>query len=165
MYILSFQLEQEERTPRIWCNHRLPPTQPKRTSPHIQTPLRTLQAKASPVPQVRHGSETDICFCDTEPMTVDHSLAARCPHWANLWEEIWPNGTCIQDQLYGETDQLPRAANFISIRMPGVCMSEGRSRRRRRSWSQLFVPVLIHVTPSVPVAPWLTEIDWVVLSN
>ena len=96
MYILSFQLEQvERRIPRIWCNHRLPPTQPKRTSHHIQTPLRTLH------------------------------IIARCPHLTNLWEEIWQNGTCIQDQLYGEADQLRRTANsFISNAGVSVWVNE-----------------------------------------
>jgi hypothetical protein len=49
--------------------------------------------------------ESDICPCDTEPMTVEHILG-RCPRLATVRMEIWPEGTCLLDQLCGDKQQL-----------------------------------------------------------
>jgi hypothetical protein len=36
--------------------------------------------------------ESDMCLCNTEPMTVDHVLTT-CLNLATPREEMWPNGT------------------------------------------------------------------------
>jgi hypothetical protein len=45
--------------------------------------------------------QSDMCPSNTQPMTVDHVLT-RCPKLTTLMrEEIWPNGTDVQKQLFG----------------------------------------------------------------
>jgi hypothetical protein len=38
-------------------------------------------------------------------MTVNDDLT-RCPNLATLREEIWPNGTEVQEQLFGNLEQF-----------------------------------------------------------
>jgi len=56
--------------------------------------------------------ESDTCPCGTEPMTVQHILG-RCPKLAALRRETWPEGTRLQDQLYGDVQQLRKTTAFI----------------------------------------------------
>jgi hypothetical protein len=38
----------------------------------------------------------------------------KCPKLATLREEIWPNGTDVQEQLFGNLEQLHPMAIFIT---------------------------------------------------
>jgi hypothetical protein len=46
-------------------------------------------------------------------MTVYH-VPTRCPRPATLREEIWPNGTEVQDQLFGIQEQFHQTTMFIT---------------------------------------------------
>jgi hypothetical protein len=46
-------------------------------------------------------------------MTVDHVLT-RCPKPATLREDIWPNGTEVQEQLLGNLEQRHQTTKYIT---------------------------------------------------
>jgi hypothetical protein len=56
--------------------------------------------------------ESDMCPSNTEPMPVDHALT-RCPKLATLMEEIWPNGSKVQEQLHQTTMYITEAGQSI----------------------------------------------------
>ena len=56
--------------------------------------------------------QTDMCPCDTAPMTSAH-LLQDCPLHANLRQETWPEETHLKDKLYGDPAALRRIAAFI----------------------------------------------------
>jgi hypothetical protein len=51
-----------------------------------------------------------------EPMTVDQVLA-RCSNLATRREEIWPNGTEVQEQLFGNLEQLHQTTMVRTVHL------------------------------------------------
>ena len=63
--------------------------------------------------------QTDMCPCDTAPMTSPH-LLQECPLHDVIRRETWPEETPLRDKLHGDVLALQRTADFI--RATGVAV-------------------------------------------
>ena len=56
--------------------------------------------------------ESDLCPCDTAPMTTAH-LLQDCPLHDALRQATWPTVTTLTEKLYGDLASLRRTAAFV----------------------------------------------------
>ena len=56
--------------------------------------------------------QTEMCPCDTAPMTAVH-LLQDCPIHADIRQETWPETTQLKEKLYGDLAALRRTAAFV----------------------------------------------------
>ena len=56
--------------------------------------------------------ESDLCPCDTAPMTTAH-LLQDCPLHEAFHQATWPTMTTLTEKLYGDLAGLRRTAAFV----------------------------------------------------
>ena len=73
--------------------------------------------------------QTEMCPCDTAPMTTDHQLQ-HCPLQRALRCTTWPDETPLKEKLHGDLAALKRTAAFL--RASGVDVGWNRTRTRKK---------------------------------
>ena len=59
-----------------------------------------------------HIGHSEMCPCDTAPMTTDH-LLQDCPLHDEPRQAAWPQPVSMRDKLYGDLEALRRTAAFV----------------------------------------------------
>ena len=55
---------------------------------------------------------SSMCICNIEDKTTEHILQ-RCPNHTNIRNQLWPDNTTLQHNLYGTPEERRRTVSFI----------------------------------------------------